>query len=542
MALEFFTSQQGFNKSISDLSSTIGANNNVATNKNKINAFKTEKSTSDNAQNKKQFAEFMDSLKKKQDSNNDKDAAKNTDKSDNADKTQSTDAQEKPKSLASFQTQQSAVDFIALTGDGEASPADTIALLSEKLQLLIDEEISKTEKPNDGLIQIIEGSDKTSDDQALRSLLSSLINVIKGENNANSDKTTNTEDSLGGDPLLTALGGLTPQEITDLKIQINDFLTDELSNENKEALASLVSQFFPLTQPEAKTEKPVSDNAKTISDNVLKTDLQADKTTQSQNSGQQDQQPKENRYDARYDTRYDSTQSRSNTDIDSGKTFETALKEVGGKDLGNTAPAPQNSNADKSAGQRFLQISSALPSLTTGIDGSLQQGGLTATTQTLTPLQSALTNVTTQAQSATQAHPATQLVSLTIQKAVKAGDDTNIKLRLDPPDLGRVEVKMSVDKDNKTKIVLTAEKPETYLMLQRDSQALQQALSDSGLDNRADLSFEMASEDHDFNQQNNGNSSGKNSNSADEDEQILQSTMDWYVNPETGRMHYNIVV
>jgi len=539
MALEFFTSQQGFNKSISDLSSTIGANNNVATNKNKINAFKTEKSDSDNAQNKKQFAEFMDSLKKKQDSNNDKDAAKNTDKSD---KTQSAAPKEKPESIATFQTQQSAVDFIALTGDGEASPADTIALLSEKLQLLIDEEISKTEKPNDGLIQIIEGSDKTSDDQALRSLLSSLINVIKGENNANSDKTTNTEDSLGGDPLLTALGGLTPQEITDLKIQINDFLTDELSNENKEALASLVSQFFPLTQPEAKTEKPVSDNAKTISDNVLKTDLQADKTTQSQNSGQQDQQPKENRYDARYDARYDSTQSRSNTDTDSGKTFETALKEVGGKDLGNTAPTPQNTSSDKSAGQRFLQISSALPSLTTGIDGSLQQGALTATTQTLTPLQSALTNVTTQAQSATQAHPATQLVSLTIQKAVKAGDDTNIKLRLDPPDLGRVEVKMSVDKDNKTKIVLTAEKPETYLMLQRDSQALQQALSDSGLDNGADLSFEMASEDHDFNQQNNGNNSGKNSNSADEDEQILQSTMDWYVNPETGRMHYNIVV
>ena len=537
MALEFFTSQQGFNKGISDLPSTVGANNNVATNKNKINAFKTERSASDNAQNKKQFAEFMDSLKKKQDSNNDKDVAKNTDK---ADKTQNAAPKEKPESIATFQTQQSAVNFVALTEEGKTSPSDTLSLLSEKLQLLIDEEINKAEKPSDDLIQIIKGNDETGDDKALRSLLASLINVIKGENNANSNQTTNEENSLGDDPLLTVLGGLTPQEITDLKVQINDFLTDELSDENKEALASLVSQFFPLTQPEAKAEKPVSDNAKTISDNILKTDLQADKTAQNQNSDQQGQ-GKDSKYDSRYDARYDNAQPRSNSGEDNGKNFETALKEIGGKDLGNTAPTPQNTSPDKSAGQRFLQISSTLPPLTAGIDGQLQQGGLTATSQTL-PLQSALTNVTTQAPSATQTHPATQLISMTIQKAIKSGDDTNIKLRLDPPDLGRVEVKMSIDKDNKTRIVLTAEKPETYLMLQRDSQALQQALSNAGLDNGADLSFKMASEDHDFNQQNNGNNSGKNSNSTDEDEQILQNTMDWYVNPETGRMHYNIVV
>ncbi len=537
MALDFFTSQQSFNKSIFDLSSNIGANNNVAVKKNQINAFKTEKSASDNAENKKQFAEFMDSLKKKQNSNNDKNTTKTTDRTDKA---ESTFPQEKPKSLAAFQTQQSAVDFIALAGEGKTSPTDSLVLLSEKLQLLIDEELNKAEKPSDSLIQALDGAEKTNeDDDALRSLLASLINVIKGNDNANTDQTTDTKDALGDDPLLTALGGLTPQEITDLKVQINDFLTDELSDENKEALASLVSQFFPLAKPEAKAEKQTSQNSQTISDNILKTDLQAKDTTKNQNTGQQDQ-PKENRFDARYDARYDAAQSRSSNPTDNGKTFETALKEVGGKDLGNSAPAPQNTSPDKSAGQRFLQISSTLPPLGITSDGALTQNGLSITTPATTPIQGSLTSIATQAQSATQAHPATQLVSITIQKAVKAGDDTNIKLRLDPPDLGRVEVKMSIDKDNKTKIVLTAEKPETYLMLQRDSHALQQSLSDAGLDNGADLSFEMASDDHEFNQQN--GKSGNNANAANDDEQVIQSTMDWYVNPETGLMHYNIVV
>ncbi len=543
MALDFFTSQQNFSKGIGNLSPTIGTNNNVAINKNKINAFKSEKSASDNAQNKKQFAEFMESLKKKQDANNNKNkgVSKNTDKTN---KTQSPTSMENLESTAMFKTRQSVVDFAFLTNEVKASSTmDSLTLLSEKLQLLIDEEINKAEKTSNDLIKIIEKSNSTSDDQTLRSLIIGLINIIKGEDRANNNQFANTKDLPNNDPLLTVLGGLTPQEITDIKVQINGFLTDELDDENKEALAGLISQFFPLTQPKAKSEKPINYNAKTVSDNVLKTNIRADNATQNQVFVQEQGQATKDRFDSRYDTRYDSAQTRSNGDKDNSKTFETVLKEIGGKDLGNSAPAQQNTSPDnKSAGQRFLQISSTLPPLTTVIDGSLQQSGLGANSQTILPLQSALTNITTQAPSAAQTHPATQLVSITIQKAIKSGNDTNIKLRLDPPDLGRVEVKMSIDKDNKTKIVLTVEKPETYLMLQRDSQTLQQALNNSGIDNSADLSFEMASENHDFNQKYNDSKTGENSNSTDDDEQILQSKMDWYVNPETGLMHYNIIV
>lgn len=55
-------------------------------------------------------------------------------------------------------------------------------------------------------------------------------------------------------------------------------------------------------------------------------------------------------------------------------------------------------------------------------------------------------------------------------------------IRLDPPELGRVDVRLSVDDSGKAQASLLVDKPATLEMLQRDSSSLHRALSDAGLD------------------------------------------------------------
>ena len=66
------------------------------------------------------------------------------------------------------------------------------------------------------------------------------------------------------------------------------------------------------------------------------------------------------------------------------------------------------------------------------------------------------------------------------------------EMRLDPPELGRVEVKMEMTSDGKVTAHLTAERAETLELLQRDARALERALNDTGLSADKDaLSFSL---------------------------------------------------
>jgi hypothetical protein len=55
-------------------------------------------------------------------------------------------------------------------------------------------------------------------------------------------------------------------------------------------------------------------------------------------------------------------------------------------------------------------------------------------------------------------------------------------IRLDPPELGRVDVHLSVGRDGKAEAHLTVDRPDTLVLLQRDSGTLHRALRDAGLD------------------------------------------------------------
>lgn len=55
------------------------------------------------------------------------------------------------------------------------------------------------------------------------------------------------------------------------------------------------------------------------------------------------------------------------------------------------------------------------------------------------------------------------------------------EIRLDPPELGRIEVHLTVDDDGQARAQLTADHPATLALLARDSQHLERALKDAGL-------------------------------------------------------------
>lgn len=175
-----------------------------------------------------------------------------------------------------------------------------------------------------------------------------------------------------------------------------------------------------------------------------------------------------------------------------------------------------------------------------------QQFGLTASSAISFGTTAQAANLVASSATAGQPHPATQMVAATLMKAGKSGSENVMTLRLDPPELGNVSVRLQFGKDKMVKAVITAEKPETYMMLQRDSHALERALQSAGLETTSDsLSFQLSDNGtfaHDNNGRGNDNSfGGGNAGAQDADMgETIQSSVMWQVDPSTGHVRYNI--
>jgi flagellar hook-length control protein FliK len=75
-------------------------------------------------------------------------------------------------------------------------------------------------------------------------------------------------------------------------------------------------------------------------------------------------------------------------------------------------------------------------------------------------------------------------------------------IRLDPPELGRVEVRLSIDATGKAQASLSADQPRTLDLLKTDAPALTRALRDAGLNvSQNGLNFSLRGQDR----QNGGN-------------------------------------
>ncbi len=97
-----------------------------------------------------------------------------------------------------------------------------------------------------------------------------------------------------------------------------------------------------------------------------------------------------------------------------------------------------------------------------------------------------------------------------IEIASKALSGKNqFDIRLDPPDLGRIHVRLDVDKNGNVITHMVADRTDTLDMLRRDSAGLERALQDAGL-KTSDNSMQFSLRDQSANQQQSGSERGGN--------------------------------
>jgi flagellar hook-length control protein FliK len=105
---------------------------------------------------------------------------------------------------------------------------------------------------------------------------------------------------------------------------------------------------------------------------------------------------------------------------------------------------------------------------------------------------------------------AVPLSGLAVEIAASANSGkSRFEIRLDPADLGRIDVRIDVDRNGQVTSHLTVEKPETLSMLRQDAPQLQRALDDAGLrTGNGGLQFSLR--DQSSSGQDNGQGSGRN--------------------------------
>src|SRR5439155_22629511 len=125
---------------------------------------------------------------------------------------------------------------------------------------------------------------------------------------------------------------------------------------------------------------------------------------------------------------------------------------------------------------------------------------------TLLPNQANTHAITQHVQVSPQAAP--NLPALAVEIAAKSQSGAKqFDIRLDPPELGRVEVRLSIDATGKASAHLSADQPQTLNLLQKDAPVLTRALREAGLDVSQDgLNFSLRHQS--------GGQSGNDSNNS----------------------------
>jgi flagellar hook-length control protein FliK len=156
---------------------------------------------------------------------------------------------------------------------------------------------------------------------------------------------------------------------------------------------------------------------------------------------------------------------------------------------------PDNDNASAPSAKPDVTVNAAVPApsvpashdhatvtagaqVTIAPDPGAQAAALAAPLQSTAP--TPITTASFTAAPATGAPVPVSGLAVEIAASVQSGK-TRFELRLDPADLGRIDVRIDVDRSGQVTSHLTVEKPETLSMLRQDAPQLQQALSDAGL-------------------------------------------------------------
>ena len=177
---------------------------------------------------------------------------------------------------------------------------------------------------------------------------------------------------------------------------------------------------------------------------------------------------------------------------------------------GTEKPQIQTASAAKQQAANFAaELAPALRAQPTSIE--LPQGS-TLTSQT--GIGSATFKATPSL--AKGAAPTLPVRAIALHIASKAAGGVNtFQIRLDPPELGRIDVKLEIAGDGKVSAQLTVDRPETLEALVRDQRGLERTLQNAGLNTKdAGLSFNLRQDAEAQGDSANNNGSGEGGSSG----------------------------
>ena len=170
---------------------------------------------------------------------------------------------------------------------------------------------------------------------------------------------------------------------------------------------------------------------------------------------------------------------------------------------GNSASAP----AANVAGNGLTSAADAGQTLINASDAGVQSSGAI---QPQLPSASAAPVATSQLTVTASTNGAVPLSGLAMEIAASAkSGKSRFEIRLDPADLGRIDVRIDVDRNGQVTSHLTVDKPETLSMLRQDAPQLQRALDDAGF-KTGDSGLQFSLRDQSSSGQNSGNDNGRN--------------------------------
>ena len=195
-------------------------------------------------------------------------------------------------------------------------------------------------------------------------------------------------------------------------------------------------------------------------------------------------------------------------DTATSDTADTSAKSATAKQIAANADTPQfdapkvDAHANSTSAQTTPLTNAGPNAQSSGSgqsDGSLSSATTAASAQAPAGTSSA-TAVGANLQVAPQHHDAatsSTLDSLGVTIAAKSADGArHFDIRLDPPDLGRVDVRLSMDDSGNARASLIVDKPQTLELLQRDASNLNRALSEAGLSlSNNGLNFSLRGQD-----------------------------------------------
>lgn len=195
-----------------------------------------------------------------------------------------------------------------------------------------------------------------------------------------------------------------------------------------------------------------------------------------------------------------------------------AAKQQTGNDIGDTAKTDASGNSSSASAPAPSAHDHSPLNATTHALADSPDAGVQATTTLQPPLAAAAAPAGPLSVTAATGAPV-PLSGLAVEIAASArSGKSRFEIRLDPADLGRIDVRIDVDRDGRVTSHLTVEKPETLSMLRQDAPQLQRALDDAGF-KTGDSGLQFSLRDQSSGQ-NNGNETSRNAQRlviADED-------------------------